>query len=210
MKHLVLNDQDNVVVLTEQADTGAIVVPNGVPLVRSVLRGHKIGRQHIAKGDAIYKFGYVIGFATQGIALGEHVHSHNCAFGAHPHSAEHGQHLASAQAAIPKVKPRTFDGYARADGQVGTRNMIALIATVNCSATVIRKAADIAATSGMLDAYPNVDGIVALAHGSGCGMDTSGRGAQVLERVLWGYATHPTSARPSSPALAARLCKSPE
>ncbi len=69
--------------------------------------------------------------------------------------------------------------------------MIALIATVNCSATVIRKAAAVIASSGVLDAYPDVDGIVALAHGSGFGMDVGGLGAQVLERVLWGYATHP-------------------
>ncbi|WP_293446943.1 altronate dehydratase family protein [Planktotalea sp.] len=191
MKHLILNDCDNVVVLSEQANSGSIIFIGGAALAKSVPRGHKIARHFIGNGKAIYKFGHIIGFASQDIAVGEHVHSHNCAFGNHPESAQHGRHLATAQAAIPKVTSRTFDGYGRADGQVGTRNMIALIATVNCSATVIRKAADVIASSGLLDKYPNVDGIVALAHSSGCGMDSSGVGAQVLERVLWGYATHP-------------------
>ena len=193
MKHLVLNDRDNVVVLTQQASSGALVIEGGVALTSSVPRGHKVARRHVAKGAAIYKFGHIIGFASQDILVGEHVHSHNCAFGAHAESARHGLHLDAAQSAIPTVAPRLFDGYARADGQVGTRNMIALIATVNCSATVIRKAADVVASSGLLDAYPNIDGIVALSHGSGCGMDSSGPGAQVLERVLWGYATHPNT-----------------
>ena len=142
-------------------------------------------------GEPVHKFGHLIGFASHDIAVGEHVHSHNCTFGDHPDTTAYGQGLAAAQAAVPQVAPRTFDGYQRADGQVGTRNMFALIATVNCSASVIRKAAEIISSSDMLDAYPNVDGVVVLAHGGGCGMDAVGLGAQVLERVLWGYATPP-------------------
>ncbi|KIN62903.1 Uronate isomerase [Sulfitobacter noctilucicola] len=191
MSHLVLKDSDSILVLTRKAPAGNIVVPGGVPLVAAVNPGHKIARQPIATGDPIRKLGHVIGFATADIALGEHVHTHNCGFGAHPESTRYGQHLEAARAAVPLVEPRTFDGYLRKGGHVGTRNMIALIATVNCSATVIRKAADVIGASGMLDAFPNVDGVVALAHGGGCGMDADGLGAQVLERVLWGYATHP-------------------
>jgi altronate hydrolase len=62
---------------------------------------------------------------------------------------------------------------------------------VNCSATVIRRTAAEIEASGLLDDYPNVDGIAAFAHGTGCGMDMNGRGFDILDRVLWGHATHP-------------------
>src|SRR5690606_26234697 len=65
------------------------------------------------------------------------------------------------------------------------------VATVNCSATVIRRAADEINASGLLDDYPNVDGVVAFSHGTGCGMAASGPGWENLQRVLWGHATHP-------------------
>ena len=94
-------------------------------------------------------------------------------------------------AAIPKMEPRTFQGYRRKGGQVGTRNYIAVCATVNCSATVIRRAAEQVMASGILADYPNVDGVVAFAHGTGCGMAASGPGFDNLQRVLWGHATHP-------------------
>jgi altronate hydrolase len=89
------------------------------------------------------------------------------------------------------MAPRTFQGYRRDNGQIGTRNMIALCATVNCSATVIKRAAAEIEASGLLADYPNVDGIAAFAHGTGCGMAGSGRGFDILDRVLWGHATHP-------------------
>ena len=98
---------------------------------------------------------------------------------------------AAARAAIPTVAPRTFMGFRREDGQIGTRNYIALCATVNCSATVIRRAAFEIENSGILADYPNVDGITAFAHGTGCGMAANGIGFDILNRVLWGHATHP-------------------
>jgi altronate hydrolase len=119
------------------------------------------------------------------------VHTQNCVFSDHDRDYKIGADLAVARAAIPSLPPATFQGYRRANGDIGTRNYIALCATVNCSATVIRRAAFEIETSGMLDAYPNVDGIVAFAHGTGCGMAIDGRGFEILNRVLWGHATHP-------------------
>jgi altronate hydrolase len=139
----------------------------------------------------VVKFGQVIGYATRPIAPGEHVHTHNCGFGAHDQDYRIGADLEAARAAVPRVAPATFQGYRRGNGQVGTRNMIAVCATVNCSATVIRRAADQVTASGILADYPNVDGVVAFAHGTGCGMAADGPGFDNLQRVLWGHATHP-------------------
>ena len=174
---ILLHPGDDVVILTEKR--GAIPA------------GHKLARHAIAAGRQIRKFGQIIGYATAEIPEGAHVHSHNCAIGAHDRAYAAGADLAAARAAIPVAPAATFRGYRRADGRIGTRNMIALCATVNCSATVIRQAADEIRASGILDDYPNVDGIFALAHGTGCGMAAEGPGWDNLQRVLWGHATHP-------------------
>ncbi len=188
---LILHPDDPIAVLTARAQAGSDPLGLGTALPASVAAGHKIARRALAAGTPVLKFGQFIGTATQDIAAGAHVHSHNCAF-AHP-KADYaiGADLAQAKAAVPHSPALTFQGYARADGRVGTRNYLALVATVNCSATVIRRAAAEIDASGMLDTYENVDGIVALAHGTGCGMAASGRGYDILDRVLWGHATHP-------------------
>jgi altronate hydrolase len=193
-KVLVLNEADNVAILTDRAQAGARPIRVGSALSDAVPAGHKIARHDIAKGDIITKFGQMIGVASQAIKAGTHVHSHNLSFGPHRDTGQIGDQLALAKAAVPERPARTFDGYLRADGRVGTRNQIALLATVNCSASVIRQAADQVTQSGILDHYPNVDGIVAFAHGTGCGMNASGPGWDNLQRVLWGHATHPNVA----------------
>ena len=188
---LILHPADSVAVLTERAAAGSDPLHLGAPLAKPVAPGHKIARQAMTTGQPVLKFGQIIGTATTDIAAGDHVHTHNCAFSAHDQDYAVGVDLEAARAAIPQTEALTFDGYLRADGRVGTRNYIALVATVNCSATVIRKAAAEIEASGALDAHPSIDGIVALAHGTGCGMDQDGPGFAILDRVLWGHATHP-------------------
>lgn len=188
---LILHKDDNVAVLTERAAIGDDPLQLGAPLEVMISGGHKIARVPIAAGEKIIKFGQFIGTAIEDIAAGAHVHTHNCAFADHQQDYVIGADIDQAVAAVPQRDLLTFDGYLRDSGQVGTRNFIALLATVNCSATVIRRAAQEIEASGLLAEYENVDGIVALAQGSGCGMASSGRGFDILQRVLWGYATHP-------------------
>lgn len=188
---LVLHPSDNVAVLTARAQAGTDPLGVGAPLPVPLSAGHKIARQDIPAGAPILKFGQFIGKATADIAAGDHVHTANCVFDNPEQTYAIGADLEAAQTAIPQSAPLTFEGYLRPDGRVGTRNYIALLATVNCSATVIRRAATEIEASGMLDDYPDIDGIVALAHGTGCGMAGSGPGFEILDRVLWGHATHP-------------------
>ncbi|NDR58488.1 UxaA family hydrolase [Aliiruegeria sabulilitoris] len=188
---IVLHDTDTIAILPDGAKAGDDPLGIGKPLSAPLQAGHKIARQDHSAGDFILKFGQIIGKATEDIAAGTHVHSHNCAFSSYGQDYQIGCDLDLAKAAIPALEARSFLGYRRANGQVGTRNYIALCATVNCSASVIRMAAQELAASGALDAYENVDGVVAFAHGSGCGMNNKGTGFDLLERVLWGHATHP-------------------
>ena len=188
---IVLDPADSVAVLAVRQPAGADPLGLGVALSVPLAAGHKIARVAIARGTPVVKFGQIIGLATEDIAAGAHVHVGNCAFSDHDRAYRIGADMAKAEAAVPHRPPRVFRGYVRADGRVGTRNQIALCATVNCSATVIRRAAAELMAEGALDAFPNVDGIASFAHGTGCGMAATGRGAEILERVLWGYATHP-------------------
>src|SRR5438128_1610160 len=87
---------------------------------------------------------------------------------------------------------RYFDGFKREDGRVGTRNYVAIVSTVNCSASVSQfvkdKLRDVKAD------YPNIDGVIAVTHKSGCGTKLFGEDHQALHRVLAGYAKHPNVA----------------
>ncbi len=188
---IVLNAADNVAILTERVTAGSDPLGLEAPLASAISGGHKIARLAIADGQPVLKFGQVIGHASADIPAGAHVHTHNCAFSDHDRDYRVGADLSVAMSAIPTMSRRMFRGYRRDGGQIGTRNYVALCATVNCSATVIRRAAWEIEASGMLDGYPNVDGVVAFAHGTGCGMAAEGRGYEILQRVLWGHATHP-------------------
>ena len=77
----------------------------------------------------------------------------------------------------------------RAPGRVATRNYVGIVSTVNCSATVSKKIAE-NLNREVLSAYPNVDGVVALTHTTGCGMAEEGEGMTLLQRTLAGYARH--------------------
>jgi altronate hydrolase len=186
-----LHAADNVLVATrdlEQGESaGEFTVRAGVP------RGHKVAVLPIAEGDPVRKYNQVIGFATTPIQPGDHVHTHNTEFKAFDRDYAFGADVVQTPM-VPEAERATFQGIVRANGRVATRNYIGILTSVNCSATAAKLIADQFRTPGLLDEYPNVDGVVALAHGAGCGMAASGEGFEVLQRTLTGYAEHPNFA----------------
>ena len=103
---LVLHPADTVAILTARAPEGSRPLGLGVPLSAPVASGHKIARTAIAQGGDIVKFGQIIGYATRPIEAGEHVHSHNCAFGAHDQDYHVGVDLAAARPRSRGSRPR--------------------------------------------------------------------------------------------------------
>ena len=101
---------------------------------------------------------------------------------------------ASDEPLLPPEARATFEGYRRGNGKAGTRNYIGVLTSVNCSASVARFMAEAVTRSGILEQYPNVDGVVSFVHGTGCGLAGSGEGYEALERTQWGYAGHPNLA----------------
>jgi altronate hydrolase len=181
-----LHPNDDVVIARQQLVSGALLVDEKVTVAGLIPPGHKVATRAIHAGDPVRRYNQIIGFASRDIAAGGHVHLHNLAMGAFERDYAFG---ADAKPTAYVDPPAAFLGIVRADGRVATRNYIGILSTVNCSATVVRGIAD-HFTRGALAAFPNVDGVVALAHGSGCGMDTHGEGMQLLRRTLGGYARH--------------------
>ena len=180
-----LHPSDNVVIASTRLARGAHLTAEGLDTLDVIPSGHKIAVTRIARGQPVLKYGQVIGMSTQDIEPGRHVHVHNLAITDLRLAAE------APKPAVSKVPPRTFQGYRRASGKVGVRNYIAVLTSVNCSATVARMIAEAADRSGLLNAFPNVDGVVPITHTSGCGMNGSGEGFDMLRRTLWGTAANP-------------------
>ena len=185
-----LHPADDVVIARQQLVGGTKLLDEHVVVAGLVPPGHKVATRAIPAGAPVRRYNQIIGFASRAIAPGDHVHLHNLAMGAFDRDYAFGVDAKPTDYVVPAA---TFQGIVRREGpnagKVATRNYIGILSTVNCSATVARGIAD-HFTRERLAAYPNVDGVVALTHGSGCGMDTHGEGMQILRRTLGGYAKH--------------------
>ncbi len=184
-----LNRNDNVVVARADLLPGTAVGDEGVTAKQHVPAGHKIATAPIRAGQPVLKYDQVIGFAGADIAPGEHVHTQNVEYRAFERDYRIGE-TAKDVDFVAEADRATFQGIVRADGRVATRNYIGVLTSVNCSATTAKYIAE-QFRGPALEAYPNVDGVVALTHGTGCGMAADGEGIAILQRTLAGYARHP-------------------
>lgn len=191
-KLLILGNSDDVAVALGPLSANSMLPDRNITVLSDIPAGHKVALRAISAGGAVRKFNQIIGFATQAIAAGEHVHTHNLVTGNFERDYSIGSEVRPSQLVDP-ANAATFEGIVRSDGRVATRNYVGVLTTVNCSATVARR---IAAhfTPEVLRSYPNVDGVVAITHGTGCGMAEHGEPADLLRRVFAGYATHPNFA----------------
>ncbi len=181
-----LNAADDVVIARVDLPAGTEIIKEKIRVAVTVPAGHKIATHDIKEGEPVRRYNQIIGFATRPIKAGEHIHVHNIGMGSFERDYAFG---ADCRATEFVAQPATFQGYLRADGRVATRNYIGIVSTVNCSAHVTRMIAK-HFTDDVLAAFPNVDGIVPIVHGTGCGMGSTGEPVEVLRRVLGGYATH--------------------
>ena len=183
---ILLHPADSVAIARKNIETGREFEVNSVTVrtLAPIPAGHKVAIRPVRAGDPVYRYGNVIGFATAAIQPGEHVHVHNLGY----------QELNTAEVAIEErhmtrraVSAETFLGYQRADGRVGTRNYIAVVAASNCAAHTAELIAESFADTALPE---NVDGIVAFPHGEGCGQ-AMGPDTEQLQRTLEGVLDHP-------------------
>jgi altronate hydrolase len=191
-----LRPVDNVAVAARPLNAGLEIRHNGhtLRLGGRVGLGHKLALHDISKGTAIRKYGQIIGFASQDIPAGSHVHVHNCAADAFERDYAFCSEVPKNPPVDTGGSPRTFLGYDRGDGRFGTRNYIAIISTVNCSASTSKYISERFRATDLLRQYPNVDGVVAITHKAGCAMQYDGPDHNQLDRTLAGFAKHPNVA----------------
>ena len=180
-----LHANDDVAIALRDIPAGA-EIERGVKTSTDIQAGHKIARRKLAIGDKIRRYQQIIGVASKGINPGDHVHSHNLSM------TNFERDYGFCEDARPTDyfgEHRTFLGIKRSDGGIGTRNYIGVISSVNCSATVTKAIAD--HFRGRLDDYPNVDGVIAMTHKSGCGLDAPVQGVETFKRCFSGFVGHP-------------------
>ena len=188
-----LNSTDNVLVALREVPEGGEV--NGVVAKQRIPSGHKMATRKIEKGTPVFKYGQTIGLAAVDIEAGQHVHDHNCKVD--QKTLDFPSEIAVEHPELPALpkwaENRTFMGYKREDGRVGTRNYILIVSSVNCSATVSHLIAD--EIKPKLKEFPNIDGVVAITHKSGCGIAYGTPQHVQLARTLAGYVNHPNVSR---------------
>jgi altronate hydrolase len=187
-----LHADDDVVITRRQLLSGTVLPEEGITISGLIPPGHKVAVRDLAAGAPVRRYGQIIGFASQAIRRGQHVHVHNLGMGEFERDAS--------QVATLDARPTQFASHAasfmgivRRDGRVATRNYIGILTSVNCSATVARAIADRFRRDIFPEAlqdFPQVDGVVALTHGAGCAVDSEGEGLMLLRRTLAGYARH--------------------
>ena len=181
-----LHPGDDVVIAARPLAAGARLSDENLVCIDPIPAGHKLATRAVARGEPVRRYGQIIGFAIGDISAGQHVHTHNLAFDTFERDYAVGVDVKP----TPTVsEPASFMGYRRPDGRVATRNYIGVISTVNCSASVSKFVAA-HFTPERLAAWPNVDGIVPITHSVGCGMDSNGKGMDLLRRTIAGYVRH--------------------
>ncbi len=190
---VLLRGDDNVAVAARPIPKGFVLSVGGreVEIQEPIALGHKVALADIESGAPIRKYGQIIGFASRPVLAGSWVHVHNV----RADLFERDYAFATEQIRPEGViQPRTFQGYLRRDGRVGTRNYVAVISTVNCSASTSKYISDRFRDNAWRKDFPNVDGVFAVTHKGGCAMPFGGVDHTTLERVLAGFANHPNVA----------------
>src|SRR6266540_3230451 len=190
---IILKPEDDVAIAKREIAAGTVLEDSGgrIEVRQDIRPGHKVARRAKRTGEVVRRYGQPIGFATADIAVGDHVHTQNLAVGELHQEYEFCTDVKPVDY-YPPSEMRFFDGYRREDGRVGTRNYVAIISGVNCSASVSQFVKE--KFRDVQKDYPNIDGVLAITHKSGCGTKLFGEDHMALQRVLAGYAKHPNVA----------------
>ena len=190
---LQLHPEDDVAIARHPLAPGLRLTDVGITVRQHIPVGHKLALRSRVIGEPVRRYGQVIGFATDTITPGDHVHSHNLGIGALQHDFAFGVDARPVDT-VPLEERRVFQGYRRPDGRAGTRNYLAVISSVNCSASVARYVAERFRGEALQGDFPRVDGVIALTHKGGCGAHYGGPEVDLLQRTLAGFARHPNIA----------------
>ena len=185
-----MHERDNVAIVANDGGLAAgSVLPSGLVLRDRVPQGHKVALVDIAADAPVLRYGIPIGHALKDIAAGSWVHERLLKM---PEARGlEGLPIATVKPPpLPPLEGYSFEGYRNADGSVGTRNILAITQTVQCVAGVTEFAVQ-RIKAELLPRFPNVDDVVALQHGYGCGVAIEAPDAPVPIRTLRNISFNP-------------------
>ncbi len=189
-RYLRLHEADNVaVIVNDRGVTADAVFDGGLRVREAIPQCHKVALRPIAKGEAVRRYGQVIGSVRRAIAAGSWVKEDDLELPTPP-ALDSLPRCTDVPAEAPPLRGYTFEGYKNADGSVGTRNILGITATVQCVTGVLEHAIKKIRTE-LLPRYPNVDDVVALTHDFGCGVAIQARDAHIPIRTLHNLARNP-------------------
>lgn len=190
---IVVSPEDNVAVVKTETFPGLIVAAPAGKIIKVkdvVPPGHRFATREIAAGDFVCQYGQPIG-TSLGIAEGEWVTHENMTDDVPVVRALPDDLHTPAPDYLDVSERKTFMGFRRPDGRVGTRNYVLIVPTSMCAS---HEAAQISMMAEFLHykraQFPNVDGVVAIPHNKGCGCQ-DGSNMDIMLRVLSNYADHP-------------------
>ena len=187
-----LHPNDNVLVARVDLAQGSVLAGEDITCLNRIPAGHKLAARTLGKGEPVLKYNTIIGFAAADIRPGTLMHGHNMEFREFDRDYAYARDYQAVDM-VPAPERASFMGIVREDGRVATRNYIGIVSTVNCSATVSHRIAEWF-TPERLAGFPNIDGVAAFTHSTGCGMELSGEPMDLLRRTLAGYIRHPNMA----------------
>jgi altronate hydrolase len=179
----IVHPDDHVAIALRAVAAGETV--SGVTARTAIPKGHKIALKRVAAGEDVRKYGWPIGAAIQAIEPGDHVHTHNLA--TRLSDVESYAFSRGADASSSARAERTFMGYHRRNGRVGTRNEIWILCTVGCVARTSQKIAEEANRRFA----GKVDGVFAFTHPFGCSQ--LGEDLDYTRKIVAALASHPNA-----------------
>ncbi len=185
-----MHEHDNVAVVADDGGLPAgTALPGGPTLREHVPQGHKVALADLPAGAAVVRYDVPIGYAERDIPAGSWVHERLLAM---PQARALDARPAGSRkpAAAPALDGHTFQGFRNPDGSVGTRNLLAITTTVQCVRGVVEHAVR-RIRDELLPRYPNVDGVVGLEHGYGCGVAIDAPDAPIPIRTVRNLALNP-------------------
>ncbi len=187
---ITMHAADNVAIV---ANTGGLPagtrLASGLVLREAVPQGHKVALVDLPAGAAVRRYDVTIGHALQDIPAGSWVHERLLRMPA-ARGLDDLPLATAPRQPLPPLEGYTFEGYRNPDGSVGTRNILAITQTVQCVAGVTGYALQ-RIKSELLPKYPNVDDVVALEHGYGCGVAIDAPDAAIPIRTLRNISLNP-------------------
>lgn len=186
-----VNPQDNVgIVSRTEGLKKEAELPDGTVLLQDMSMGQKVALVGIPEGNAVIRYGEIIGYTTQAINRGEWIGEDKLTLPDPPDVDDYNFNTIPRKFSLKPLKGYTFQGYQNPDGSVGTKNILGISTSVQCVAGMTEFVAN-KVRNELLPVFPNVDDVVALNHHYGCGVAINAPGAVIPIRTIKNIAKNP-------------------